>query len=78
MIHTSLQAAEKGVPFMPLRGVLGSDLVAHRPDWRVIDNPLSPTPDPIVLAPAIIPDVALFHARWAGPRSGDGLACRQP
>ena len=25
-IHTMLQAAEKGVPFMPLRGVLGSDL----------------------------------------------------
>jgi glutaconate CoA-transferase subunit A len=70
MIHTSLQAAEKGVPFMPLRGVLGSDLVAHRPDWRVIDNPLSPRPDPIVLAPAIIPDVALFHARWAD-RSGN-------
>ena len=26
-IHTALQATEKGVPFMPLRGVLGSDLV---------------------------------------------------
>jgi glutaconate CoA-transferase, subunit A len=65
MIHTALQAAEKGVPFLPLRGVLGSDLIAHRPDWRIIDNPLSPTPDPIVLAPAICPDVALFHGRWA-------------
>lgn len=65
MIHTALQAAEKGVPFLPLRGVLGSDLISHRPDWRVIDNPLSPTPDPIVLAPAISPEVALFHARWA-------------
>jgi len=29
-IHTALQASEKGVPFMPLRGVLGSDLVAGR------------------------------------------------
>ena len=65
MIHTALQAAEKGVPFMPLRGVLGSDLIRHRPDWRVIDNPLANAPDPIVLAPAIAPDVALFHARWA-------------
>src|SRR3954449_10649084 len=26
-VHTALQATEKGVPFMPLRGVLGSDLV---------------------------------------------------
>jgi glutaconate CoA-transferase subunit A len=65
MIHSALQAAEKGVPFMPLRGVLGSDLVKHRPDWRVIDNPLGGGGDPILLAPALEPDVALFHARWA-------------
>ena len=25
-----LQAAEKGVPFIPLRGVIGSDILAHR------------------------------------------------
>jgi glutaconate CoA-transferase subunit A len=65
MIHTALQAAEKGVPFMPLRGVLGSALIDHRPDWRVIDNPLATVSDPILLAPAIIPDFSLFHARWA-------------
>lgn len=64
MIHAALQAAEKGVPFMPLRGVLGSDLVAGRTDWKVIDNPMG-RDDPILLAPAISPDVALFHARWA-------------
>src|SRR5918997_524675 len=29
-VHTALQASEKGVPFMPLRGVLGSDLVKQR------------------------------------------------
>ena len=61
-IHTMLQAAEKGVPFMPLRGVLGSDLVAHRSDWQVIDNPFAPHPDPILLVPALQPDVAAFHA----------------
>ena len=60
-IHTMLQAAEKGVPFMPLRGVLGSDLIAHRPDWRVIDNPFPPH-DPILLLPALSPDIAAFHA----------------
>ena len=65
MIHAALQAAEKGVPFMPLRGVLGSDLVKHRPDWRVIDNPMADASDPIILAPALEPDIALFHARWA-------------
>ncbi|MGH8705880.1 MAG: CoA-transferase, partial [Burkholderiales bacterium] len=63
-IHTALQAAEKGVPFMPLRGVIGSDLLRFRDDWKVVDNPLAPG-DPILLVPALSPDVALFHARWA-------------
>src|SRR5690606_18443931 len=59
-IHAGLQAAEKGIPYMPLRGVLGSDLVAHRDDWKVADNPFGEN-DPILLVPAIKPDVALFH-----------------
>lgn len=63
-IHAGLQAAEKGIPFMPLRGILGSDLLKVRPDWKVIDNPYG-THDPIVLIPAIQPDVALFHAPLA-------------
>jgi glutaconate CoA-transferase subunit A len=49
---------------MPLRGVLGSDLVNRHPDWKTIDNPYAKG-DPILLAKAIAPDVALFHARWA-------------
>jgi glutaconate CoA-transferase subunit A len=64
-IHAGLQAAEKGVPFLPLRGILGSDLLKHRPDWRVVDNPMADGADPIVLVPAIRPDIALFHARLA-------------
>jgi glutaconate CoA-transferase subunit A len=65
-IHTMLQAAEKGVPFMPLRGLIGSDILANRPDWRVIPNPFSTLDeDPIVLLPALSPDVAIFHAVMA-------------
>jgi glutaconate CoA-transferase, subunit A len=60
-LYASVQAAEQGVPFMPLRGLIGSDILAHRPDWRVIDNPFG-NDDPIVLLPAIKPDFALFHA----------------
>ncbi len=63
-LHAAFQAAEKGVPFMPLRGLIGSDVLAHRPDWKVVDNPFA-TEDPIVLLPAIKPDVALFHAPMA-------------
>jgi len=64
-VHTALQATEKGVPYMPLRGVLGSDLVAAHADWQVAQNPFSTGNDPILLVSAIVPDVALFHARWA-------------
>jgi glutaconate CoA-transferase subunit A len=63
-LHAQFQAAEKGVPFMPLRGLLGSDVLAHRPDWKVIDNPFG-NDDPIVLLPALRPDVVLFHAAMA-------------
>lgn len=63
-LHAALQAAEKGVPFMPLRGLIGSDVLKYRTDWKVIDSPFG-NDDPIVLLPAIKPDVALFHAAMA-------------
>jgi glutaconate CoA-transferase subunit A len=63
-LHGAFQAAEKGVPFMPMRGVIGSDLLKVRPDWKIIDNPFE-ADDPIVLIPAIRPDAALFHAPMA-------------
>jgi len=63
-LHAALQAAEKGVPFMPLRGLIGSDVLKYRDDWKVIDSPFANS-DPIVLLPAIKPDVALFHAPMA-------------
>src|SRR5215831_14545231 len=74
-LHAAFQAAEKGIPFMPLRGIIGSDVLAHRPDWRVIDNPFG-NDDPIVLLPAIKPDVALFHAPLAD-REGNVWIGRQ-
>ena len=66
-LHAQFQAAEKGVPFMPLRGLLGSDVLAHRPDWKVVDNPFGNN-DPIVLLPALKPDVALVPCADGRPR----------
>jgi glutaconate CoA-transferase, subunit A len=63
-LHAQFQATEKGVPFMPLRGLIGSDVLAHRPDWKIADNPFG-NDDPIVLLPALKPDVVLFHASMA-------------
>ena len=69
-VYAELQASEKGVPFMPLRGILGSDILANRADWKTIDNPMADGQDPIVLLPARCPDVALFHARY-GDKHGN-------
>jgi len=61
-IHTALQASEKGVDFMPLGGLVGSDLVDNRDDWKVVDDPLGQGGGPVVLLPAIKPDVTVFHS----------------
>ena len=74
-IYAGLQAAQKGLPFMPLRGILETDVLAHRPDWKVIDNPFA-AGDRIVVLPAIVPDVALFHAPLAD-RDGNVFIGRQ-
>lgn len=60
-ILAGLLAAQKGVPFMPIAGIVGSDLLKVRPDWKVIDSPVG-EPGKVVVVPAIAPDVALFHA----------------
>jgi len=78
-IHAALIAAEKGLPFMPVRGLIGSDILHYRTKedgWRLIDNPFGDA-DPIVLVPPLRPDVTLFHAPladrfgnvWIGRRS---------
>src|SRR5499427_617684 len=68
-LHAALQASEKGVPFMPLRGLVGSDILKYRDDWKVITSPFGDN-DQIVLLPAIKPDVALIHAPMAGTAEG--------
>jgi glutaconate CoA-transferase, subunit A len=69
-IHAGLQAGEKGQPFTVLRGLLGSDLIKIRKDWRVVDNPFANGGDPVVLVPAITPDTFIFHAAY-GDRFGN-------
>jgi len=76
MVHSGLQAAEKGVPFLPLRGVIGSDLTRYRADWKVVDNPFA-ADDALIAAKAIVPEVALFHARWADARGNVWIGRRR-
>ncbi|MBT4205445.1 MAG: CoA-transferase [Gammaproteobacteria bacterium] len=63
-IYAGLQASEKGIPFIPLRGLIGSDVLANRGDFQIIDNPFE-RDDPIAVLPAIQPDFTLFHAPMA-------------
>jgi len=74
-VYAGLQAGQKGIPFIPLRGLLGTDLLANRDDWKVIDNPFQPG-DPIVVLKAIQPDIALFHASLAD-RDGNVFVGRE-
>ena len=64
-VYAAMQAGEKGIPFIPMRGVIGSDLLAARPDWKVIQNPFEEGDDPLLLLPAIRPDFALMHVAEA-------------
>lgn len=63
-VYAGLQAGQKGIPFMPLRGLIGSDIVKFRDDYKIIDNPFGED-DPVVALPAIVPDIALFHVPMA-------------
>lgn len=74
-VYAGLQAAEKGIPFMPLRGLIGSDIARYREDYKVIENPFGEN-DPIVALPAIQPDVSLIHAPFAD-RQGNVWIGRQ-
>jgi glutaconate CoA-transferase subunit A len=77
-LHSGMIAGEKGVPFLPIRGIIGSDILRHRPDWTVIDNPFAEDGgDPIVLVPAIRPDIALFHAPLADKRGNVWVGTRR-
>lgn len=62
----ALQAGASGLTFTPVPGLLGSDLMAVRPDFRTIPDPYEPAVQ-VAVVPAITPDIALIHALRAGP-----------
>lgn len=64
-VHAGLMAAQKGSPFTTLRGLIGTDVLMHRSDWRVMQNLFSAEPDPVVAIPALHPDISVFHASMA-------------
>lgn len=55
------RAGAMGVPFMPMRAMLGSDVMKQRPEAKQIDCPF--TGEQLLLVPALNPDVALIHVQ---------------
>ncbi|MBI4194639.1 MAG: CoA transferase subunit A [Betaproteobacteria bacterium] len=55
------KAGAMGVPFLPMRSMLGSDVMRQRPEAREMDCPFSG--DRLLLVPALNPDVALIHVQ---------------
>src|SRR5918992_5948170 len=61
-VIAGLRAAIQGVPFMPVAGMVGSDVLAAR-GFRTVVDPYSGAE--VVAAPALIPDVAIVHVHEA-------------
>jgi glutaconate CoA-transferase, subunit A len=55
------RAGAMGVPFLPMRSMMGSDVLRQLPDTKEIDCPF--TGEKLVLVPALNPDVALIHVQ---------------
>lgn len=58
-IGMRFRAGAMGVPFMPIRSMLGSDVLNQRPEAKEMDCPF--TNEKLLLVPALNPDVALIH-----------------
>src|SRR5579864_5641352 len=55
------RAGAMGVPFLPMRSMMGSDVIARLPEAKQIDCPF--TGEKLILVPALNPDVALIHVQ---------------
>jgi glutaconate CoA-transferase, subunit A len=58
-----LQAGAMGAPYVPTRSLLGTGLVESNPAFKQARDPFSG--DPVVLIPALTPDVAILHVQRA-------------
>src|SRR6266852_1620950 len=60
-IGLALLAASLGLPYIPTRSLLGSDLPPQHPTFRQQQSPLDGSP--LLLVPAVQPDVTIIHVQ---------------
>lgn len=68
MFYTGLKAAAENLPFLPLRGGLGSDVLVNNPDLKLVKSPYADENgdfEEFVAVPALKLDVALVHMNRA-------------
>ena len=70
MLQWGLYAAASRLPFLPTRAGLGSDVLKHNPDLRLVRSPYDDAEE-LVAMPAIELDVSLVHMNRAD-ESGNG------
>jgi glutaconate CoA-transferase subunit A len=73
------RAGAMGVPFLPMRTMLGSDVLAARPDTYPMQCPF--TGEQLLLVPALNPSVAIIHVHRCdefGNAQIDGLPFMDP
>ncbi len=58
-------AGAYGLPYIPVKSILGSDIITSNPRIRLAENPFSETPEPVALVPALKPDVAFLVVQRA-------------
>lgn len=61
-LQVALEAAGNGVPYLPLRGPVGSDLVTMHPELFAWVRSPFPGEEELLAVRAVRPDVALLHA----------------
>ncbi|MGB0388561.1 MAG: CoA transferase subunit A [Ardenticatenaceae bacterium] len=69
----ALTGGSLGVPFVPTRSVLGSELSSTNTDLIERINPLNELGEPLLLVRALNPDVAIVHVQRASPDGGAHL-----
>jgi glutaconate CoA-transferase subunit A len=65
-ILNQLRATALGIPFIPVRGIIGSDVRRLHPEYAEVVCPF--TGETLVVVPPLRPDVALIHAALGDER----------
>ena len=78
-------AGALGLPFMPSKSLLGTDILKKRSSdarkpFEIVDNPWNPG-EPVVLLPACTPDVSILHVQKADEMGNviiEGFTTQEP